>query len=399
MRRVIVLLAGVALTAAACGNNANEATQSEAPSTGPQTRTVLVDSKTPAFNGAFLSYFPASVQVRPGDTVVFKEMWTGEPHSVTAGTLVEKCLTAAKAAGEPTEGGAPPADCATLPTMLPEGPGDAHQNAAQPCFLDTGAPPTDKENKPCAKAATQPAFNGKQTYYNSGFLPEGKSFTVKIDDSTAPGAYRYYCNLHGPEMQGTINVAAKGTTIPTQSAVDQTAAAELKSTVDKVTGPYQGTKAGQSPIKGNLAGLGVQEAQNAGINEFIPNSITAKVGQKVSWTIFGPHTITFGSTITPGGFIVVSPDGSVHLNPQAMGPAGGPGAPSPPSGPPPSGPPSVVKTFDGGKYDGTGVKSTGFVGSFPPALLGWTLTFTKAGTYPYVCLIHPGMTGNVQVTA
>jgi plastocyanin len=52
---------------------------------------------------------------------------------------------------------------------------------------------------------------------------------------------------------------------------------------------------------------------------------------------------------------------------------------------------------DGGSFDGTGFRSTGLVLSFPPSLLGYKMTFTKAGTYGYVCLIHPGMTGSVVV--
>ena len=31
-------------------------------------------------------------------------------------------------------------------------------------------------------------------------------------------------------------------------------------------------------------------------------------------------------------------------------------------------------------------------------LVAYTLTFTKAGTYSYVCLVHPNMGGVVQVT-
>ena len=58
-----------------------------------------------------------------------------------------------------------------------------------------------------------------------------------------------------------------------------------------------------------------------------------------------------------------------------------------------------MKTVDGGSYDGTAFKSTGFVESDPSSqLVAYTLTFTKAGTYSYVCLVHPNMGGVVQVT-
>ena len=54
---------------------------------------------------------------------------------------------------------------------------------------------------------------------------------------------------------------------------------------------------------------------------------------------------------------------------------------------------------DGGKYDGTGFRSSSVSDeSFPPNLVGFSLTFTKPGSYSYTCVIHPGMDGVVQVT-
>jgi len=52
---------------------------------------------------------------------------------------------------------------------------------------------------------------------------------------------------------------------------------------------------------------------------------------------------------------------------------------------------------DGGTYNGTGFKSTGGTDSFPPNLAGYSVTFTKPGTYPFACVVHPGMGGVVQV--
>ncbi len=71
-------------------------------------------------------------------------------------------------------------------------------------------------------------------------------------------------------------------------------------------------------------------------------------------------------------------------------PAGG-------NGPPPSGPPPPPAIADAGTWDGTGFHSSGLVLSFPPALSGYKLTFTKAGTYSYRCLIHDNMEGTVKV--
>jgi plastocyanin len=397
-KALIAIVVGLALIATGCGKSKKSSKKSsKATVEAAATRTVNVDGQTDKFNGAFLAYFPNEVQVRPGDTVDFKEIWTGEPHSVTMGTLVEAGLSAAKAA---PPNGPPPPGFASLPTMVPEGLGDAHQNAAQPCFLDSEKPPTDAENKACPKVQ-QPAFNGRQSYYNSGFLPEGKVFSVKLADDLAPGAYHFYCNLHGPDMSGTITVKPKGTAIPSAADVDNTAKSQLADHVNKIDAAHTDAMAGKAFPAGAtaLAGFGTDD-QVTLVDEFIAPVINTKVGQKVTWAVTGPHTVSFNppSDAGPPG-ILVAPDGSVHLNQKAFAPAGGPGVTRPQSsGPPPSGPPKLAKVTDGGRFDGRGFKSSGVVAPGPPPLLGYSLTFTKAGTYNYICLIHPKMGGVVKVT-
>ena len=131
----------------------------------------------------------------------------------------------------------------------------------------------------------------------------------------------------------------------------------------------------------NVDGYGAQDVENALINEMIPATVKAKVGQKVAWTVLGFHTLSFGKTpIEPGKFLTKAPDGAWHLNEQAFAPVGFPPPPQQ-NGPPPSGPPQV-KTLDAGTYDGNGFKSSGGVGSDPGSgLIQYTLTFTKAGTF------------------
>src|SRR3954468_6518127 len=113
MRRALlcVVVAVFSLGIAACGSSS---------SSGAQSRTVQVDGTSDKFNAAFLQYFPKRVTVHPGDTVDFHENWTGEPHTVTMGTLVESGLKAAEAAGP---NGQTPPELAKLPTPLPPPPG------------------------------------------------------------------------------------------------------------------------------------------------------------------------------------------------------------------------------------------------------------------------------------
>ena len=417
MRRTILVLAlCVMLVGTACGKSHKKA-KTAAPSAA-QTRTVNVDNQTDKFNAGFLAYFPDDVAVRPGDTVVFKENFSGEPHSVTFGTLVEPGLAAEKALGSHPNEDAPAFK--SLPVMLPEGPGDANQVAVNPCFVDNGSLPTDT-TKPCPKVA-QPDFNGRQAYYNSGFLPADATFSVKLASDISPGTYHYYCNLHGADMSGTVTVKDKGSSIPSQSDVDTTAKSQLDSIVTKLDPEYQDLKAGKSPLGAvNVAGYFSESVEKIALLEFIPATINAKVGQKVSWTVFGAHTITFGlPSDIPQEPVIPGAGGTYHLNQKGLAPAGEAGPPQPPGGggPPrsttttrprattttkaPTGPPKP-KPFDGGKYDGTGFRSTGFIDSFPDpsdpnAFKAYTLTFTKAGTYKYLCVIHPKMTGTVVVT-
>jgi plastocyanin len=195
-------------------------------SSGGGGRQVLVDYNNPDFANIAISYFPKVVNVHPGDTVHFKQAWNGEPHSVTMGTLTEKALGIINPLMEkyPNGEGAPPeaqqqfdAAFKDLPFMLDDD-NNVVQAAAQPCFLDSGTPPTER-TKACPKRA-QPAFTGKQAYYSSGFIPyagnNGNSYDVKLAADIKPGTYHFYCDFHGPEMQGQIVVKPKGAAIPGQ---------------------------------------------------------------------------------------------------------------------------------------------------------------------------------------
>ena len=53
-----------------------------------------------------------------------------------------------------------------------------------------------------------------------------------------------------------------------------------------------------------------------------------------------------------------------------------------------------------GEFDGTGFFSSGVIGVDAGAT-SFSMTFTKAGSYPYMCAIHRelGMKGNVTVVA
>jgi plastocyanin len=51
-----------------------------------------------------------------------------------------------------------------------------------------------------------------------------------------------------------------------------------------------------------------------------------------------------------------------------------------------------IQNVDAGRWDGSGFLSSGVQ---PGGT--YTVTFTRPGTYPYACLIHPRMVGEVVV--
>jgi plastocyanin len=102
---------------------------------------------------------------------------------------------------------------------------------------------------------------------------------------------------------------------------------------------------------------------------FLPGTITVDVGDTIVWQAHSaePHTVTFNAAP------------NAQFNPFA--PAVGNGA----------------------AFDGTGYVSSGAMANVSSETAGFpverefSLTFTKAGTFHYVCLVHPGMGGAVVV--
>jgi plastocyanin len=83
VKRTAILAVLMTLVGASClGGGGNE-------------RTILVDFSHDEFASAMFDNFPGEVQVPQGANVVFKQIWTGEPHTVTGGALVNEMMTGA----------------------------------------------------------------------------------------------------------------------------------------------------------------------------------------------------------------------------------------------------------------------------------------------------------------
>lgn len=417
MRRLLVVLALVGLIAGACGDDSKDTkttATTKAESSSSQI-TVEVDGAPSDLSMSALAYFPQAVTVHPGDTVQFHSNDTGEPHTVTLGAIIDTGLKAfnalpdeiKKAEGPPSSEQIAklPADQQQLvkdalglddklPALLPNGPGDANQMAANPCFLATGDPGKDAA---CPKVA-QPAFTGTQSVFSSGYLPDDATFDVKLADDIAPGTYNFMCLLHRQGMTGSITVVGKDQKVPSADEVASTASKELEDRFASKLRP-QAAEAAKVPADKAVAGGAPAQGQEdleASLNVFGPSELSVKAGSAVTWTVFGPHTISVNAPQDARGVFVKAPDGTWHANEKVFAPAGGAGAPPPSDTPPADNAPPVL--IDGGTFDGSAFHSSGAILSFGAPVYQYKLTFAKAGTYEVACQIHPDMKQTVKVT-
>ena len=406
MKRALLyaLAGGVALAVAAgLGVTARGAQTS-------QTFRVDVDGHNPAANEAFLAYFPNTVTVHAGDTVVFHNAGNGEPHTATLGTLANAAVSGYDAlTPAQKQGSTPPKSFqaldAALPQLLPQGPGDAIQSAANRCFVQSGGVGTSI----CpASQHVQPDFSGTQTFYNSGWLNSKQSFSVHLSSSTAPGTYHFMCLLHRESMSGKIVVVPASTTVKSPGAQFAAGEQQLAAIEAKLKPAADSLKLGQPPIPGVklpaknavLAGSGNPTVPEAEITQFGPQVVHIPVGGSVTWFVIGPHSISFNTDKTNDDIRAVAPDNSVHLNGPALAPAGAPGEP-PPSGGGGGGNSNSIKftvvartTWNGSGHLSSGVYTNSFG---PPVIEGFTVRFTHAGKYKYICTVHDGMKGEVDV--
>ncbi len=242
-------------------------------------------------------------------------------------------------------------------------------NAHTISFLTAGQTPPSPEDP----AAQAPA--GGSSFDGSAFTSSGIKFPAPGQDTYAltfptAGTFAFHCLIH-PGMQGTVTVAAAGTAYPQDQAAI-TAANQTAEAADIATGhtleasfsPTTTSNADGSKTYHLAAGVG---SASISILRFISSTLDIHVGDTVEWTNGDtngePHSVSFGP----------EPKG-----PSAFAPSGG------------------------AAYAGSGWVSSGlFVGPPIPAPHSFSLKFTKAGAYKYICVLHDvvGMTGSITVAA
>ena len=364
--RTITALAVLPLLAAGCGA-AEESAPADAASApvAPETAQATQDSDAAqeqsftVVSGAadeevdpnlgVFDFYPSDVQVRPGDTLRF-ENGSGTvpvPHTVTLGTAADIG--------------------AKIPPPVAEGVGQVPAVwgmcvSDEPLAPDvTGCPGGDSTFPPQTDIVEMPAF-AAQGFYNSGVFDPGQTVVVPIADDAAPGTISFVCYLHPATMEMTVEVVPSGQQVQSQSDLDAAAQEAIAADVADGAEALAAAESADPPPDTVRAGA---EQGAAVVTRFFPTEITVPAGTTVTWVNEGndPHVVSFGGEVDPHG-------------PENF---------APPTIPP------------GGEYtDGTAI--SGVFGKPPFPATTYSLRFSDPGRYPYVCPIHPGMGGVVDVS-
>jgi plastocyanin len=231
------------------------------------------------------------------------------------------------------------------------------------------------------------SYTGSQLTGSGAPLGAGapKPFTLRFPKT---GTYRYYCAIHlgDPSMQGTVRVVPRSRRIPSAAADRRAAAKEFAASLRQVKRDDKVT------VSGDVVRAGVDSPRST-LLRFVPAQKTVKVGQSLTFQMSPRtnevHTVTFGSEadLKPlvDGFIAPIPGTqSLQLNPQAAYP----------SDPPPTLPP-LTPALHGNGFLNTGILDRVAASPNPAEM---RVTFGQAGTYRYICIIHPQMVGQITVT-
>jgi plastocyanin len=226
-------------------------------------------------------------------------------------------------------------------------------------------------------------YNGSQLTGSGIPLGTAKPYTLKF---TKAGTFTYYCVVH-PGMKAKVKVVPKGKRIPSakqdRKAAAKRFAAEVKAAKKqaKFKPPANTVQGGND--KGDVVQL-----------RFFPQTIHVPVGGALTLQVKSLpeiHTFTFG----PSQYVQNVANAFVTPVPNAAGPPTlvTSGQVAFPSDPPPTLPP-----YDGTAH-GNGFFNTGILDGDPnsPNPSSAKVTFSKAGTYSFICLIHPFMHGQVVV--
>jgi plastocyanin len=329
--------------------------------------------KTPAGvpkDGEINQFFPAAVKVRAGDSVKF---------TIAGFHLINF----------PKKGEAPP------PLAAPD--------AAHPAtnVLDAAGAPYwfNGQGTPVLPAIVSLGSGSGKPY--TGATPVGSGFPAgegapKPFVVTFPkaGSYAYYCVLH-PGMKGKVTVVGKGKPVPSAKA---DAARVAKQLAKGLTALKQ---LDREKAPANTVIAGPDKAGGPVLFRFTPAALTTKVGTPITLTMSDrtseDHTFTFGKDLkalakaAEATFIAPLPGTgttgppTLAFDPKWAYPSDAPGSPV-----------AIDGTNHGDGFVNSGVLDGSADTPFPQKV---TVSFSKPGTYDFLCAIHTDMVGKITVTS
>jgi plastocyanin len=226
-------------------------------------------------------------------------------------------------------------------------------------------------------ASGDKVVDGKSLDASGIFQGQGAppDFVVKFPKT---GTYRYLCSIH-PGMKGTVKVLSGRAKAPSKAKDAKAVAKQVATTVKTAK-----RLAAQVPA-GNVVRAGNDRGEVAFFS-FFPATRQVPVGTPVRFEMSKDsteiHNVVFGSEAllaeTAAKFISPGAQGiaydPVSVYPSAPGPLSHPG---------------------GEEFLNTGLIDADAQTSFPNAA---TVTFTKAGSYAFICTVHgPSMKGRIDV--
>ncbi|MDQ2895056.1 MAG: hypothetical protein M3Y09_05340 [Actinomycetota bacterium] len=262
-----------------------------------------------------------------------------------------------------------------VPLIVPSGGLVSGVNdAAGNPFWFNGKVPNLGFNPALFKGSGGTVYSG-QARIDSG-LPLGppKPFLVKF---TKAGTYKYYCDVH-PGMIGYVTVKPKAARLPTakQSAAAQVAqlTADIKAAV----------KAVKAKLPANTVSVGKAASGGVELFSMFPATLTVNTGTVVTFKMsrgsFENHTATFGPAAELKTLASTPPPA---LPAQEVFPSD------------PTQPVLETPTNHGDGFANTGVLDNDPSTATIPS--SGKIQFNAPGTYHYICLIHPFMTGTIVV--
>jgi plastocyanin len=195
---------------------------------------------------------------------------------------------------------------------------------------------------------------------------------------TKAGTYKFFCDIH-PGMVGTVVVKAAGKTIPSAKQDAKALAAQATAVVKEAI------KASKPKLPADTVSLGESAPGGLELFTMFPATLTVNANTTVTFQMskdsFETHTATFGPTTVLKGLA-----------------KGFEGVSFPAQGVFPSDVPGTITeslTAHGDGFANTGALDTNAQSATIPT--SGQIDFTQAGTYHFVCLIHPFMHGTIIV--